>query len=77
MLIDNSKSCVSISFDACSSDTGFSLLGVVAYFLIEELLELKTLLFGVLIILNHSNTEQAGVLLILLKDYKIDHDKFG
>ena len=31
--IENSRSRVSISFDAWSSDTGFSLLGVVAHFL--------------------------------------------
>ncbi len=76
-LIDNSWSCVSISFDAWSSDTGLSLLGVVAHFLTEELLELKTLLLGLLVISNHSGAEQTRVLLILSKDYGIDHDKLG
>ena len=76
-LIDNSGSRISISFDAWSSDTGLSLLGVVAHFLTEELLELKTLLLGLPVISNHSGTEQARVLLILLKDYRIDHDKLG
>ena len=45
-LIENSGSRVRISFDAWSSDIGFSLLGVVAHFLTEEVYELKTLLLG-------------------------------
>ena len=76
-LINNSGSHISISFDAWSSDTWLSLLGVVAHFLTEELLELKTLLLGLPVISNHSGAEQARVLLILLKDYGIDHDKLG
>ncbi len=76
-LIDNSGSRVSISFDTWSSDTRLSLLGVVAHFLTRELLELKTLLFKLSVISNHSGAEQAMVLLILLKDDGIDHDKLG
>lgn len=52
-------------------------MGVVTYFLTKKLLELKTLFFGLLVISNHSSIEQARVLLILLKDYKIDHNKLG
>ena len=77
MLIDNSGSCVSISFNTWSSDTGLSLLGVVVHFLMEEFLELKILLFGFPVISNNSGTEQARVLLILLKDYRIDYNKHG
>ncbi len=73
--MDNSRSRVSISFHAWSSNKGLSLLRVVAHHLTEELLELKTLLLELPVISNHSCTEQARVLLILLKGYRIDHDK--
>ncbi len=43
----------------------------------KELLKLKTLLFGLPVISNHSTVEQARAFLILLKDYGIDHDKLG
>ena len=56
-LIDNSGSRVSISFDEWSSDTGLFLLGVVAHFLTEELLELKTLLLWLPFISNHLGAE--------------------
>ena len=75
LLINNSGSRVSISFDEWSSDKWLSLLGVVAHFLMEELLELKTILFGLPVISNDSGAEQARVFFILLKDYRIDHDK--
>ena len=75
--MDNSGSCVNISFDAWSSDTRLSLLGVIAHLLTGELLELKILLLGLPFISNHSGAEQARVLLILLKEYRIDHDKLG
>ncbi len=76
-LIDSSRSRVSINFDVWSSDTELSPLGVVEHSLMEELLELKTLLLGLPVMSNHSAAEQASVLLILLKDYGIDHDKLG
>ncbi len=76
-LIDSSGSRLSISFDAWSSDTGLSLLGVVAYILTEEPLELKILLLGLPVFSNHLGVEQTRVLLLLLKDYRIDHDKLG
>lgn len=76
-LIENSGSRVSISFDAWSSDTGLSLLGVVAHFLTGEVFELKTLLLGLPVISNHSGAERARVLLVLLRDYGIDQDKLG
>ena len=68
---------VSISFDAWSSDTGFSLLGVVVHLLTGEVFELKTLLLGLQVISNYSGVEQARVLLVLLKDYGIDQEKLG
>ena len=76
-LINNSGSCVSIDFNMWSSDTGLSLLRVVIHFLMKKLLELKTLLLRLLIISNHSGIEQDRLLLLFLKDYRIDHDKLG
>ncbi len=75
--MENFGSCVSISFDAWSSDTPLSLLEVVTHFLSEKLLELKKLLLGLPVISNHSGDEQARVLLILLEEYRIDHEKLG
>lgn len=60
-----------------SSDTELYLLEVVAHFLMEELLQLKILPLGLPVIWNHLGIEQVSVLLILLKDYGIDHDKFS
>lgn len=76
-LIKNSGSHVSISFDAWSSDTGLSLIEVVAHFLTGEVFELQTLLFGLPVISNHSGAEKARVWLVLLKGYAIDQDKLG
>ncbi len=76
-LIDQSGSRISISFDACTSNSDLCLLGVVSHFLTGDTHELKTLLLALPEIKNHSGEEQALVLAEVLNDYGIDAEKLG
>ena len=76
-LILTSGSRVSISFDAWTSDTSLSLLGIVAHFLSGGSYELHTLLLGLPEIHGHIGKEQARALRLVLNDYGVSKDKLG
>lgn len=76
-IIGQSESQINISFDIWRSNSELSLLEVVGHFLIRDIYELKTFLFALSKIKNHSEEKQARVLTGVLNDYGIDANKLG